>query len=85
MSLQNYTLSETAEILQCRPSYLEENLSTLPHQKIGKSVAFDDEEIAEIKRMHRVRPVAARDAATPAVSASPSITQIRPKGARRTG
>ncbi|NUP19030.1 MAG: hypothetical protein HOZ81_23655 [Streptomyces sp.] len=87
MSLQNYTLSQTADILCCRPSFLEENLATLPHQKIGKSVAFDDEEITEIKRMFRVRPItsAARDIPAAPSTGAPSITQIRPKGARRSG
>ncbi|MEU2450088.1 MULTISPECIES: hypothetical protein [unclassified Streptomyces] len=84
MSLQNYDLAETAQILKCYESYLEENLAFLPHQKIGRAVAFDDDDIAEIKRMCRVRP-AARPTATPAAGPAPSIRQIRPKGARRTG
>lgn len=84
MNLQNYDLKETAQLLRCRESYLEENLRFLPHQKLGKSVAFDEDDIAEIKRMCRVRPVA-RPTATPAAAGAPSITQIRPKGARRTG
>ncbi|MGW2580803.1 hypothetical protein ACWCYZ_05600 [Streptomyces virginiae] len=84
MSLQNYDLQETAELLRCRVSYLEENLRFLPHQKHGRSVAFDEDDIAEIKAMARVRPVA-RPTAAPATSSAPSIRQIRPKGARRTG
>ncbi|WP_030659784.1 MULTISPECIES: hypothetical protein [Streptomyces] len=86
MSLQNYSIAQTAEILCCYVGFLEENLADLPHQKIGKAVAFDDEEIAQIKEMFRVRPAApsARAASAPPAGA-PSITQIRPKGARRTG
>lgn len=85
MSLQNYKIEQVAELLCCYPSYLEENLDDLPHQKIGKAVAFAEEDILEIKQMHRVRPaLAATPAAAPGAGA-PAITQIRPKGARRTG
>lgn len=74
---RNYTLEEAAEILRCRPRFLEDNLARLPHQKLGASVAFDDDEIAEIKAMHRVRP-----RATSAETATRTLAQIRPKGAR---
>lgn len=75
---RNYSIDEAAEILRCKPRFLEDNLARLPHQKIGASVAFDDDELAAIKDMHRVRPMAA--AAAPA--AQRSLAQIRPKGAR---
>ena len=45
MSIQNYSLEEAAKILRCRLSYLKDNLSRLPHQKIGVAVAFDDDEL----------------------------------------
>ncbi|MFE5675070.1 hypothetical protein ACFQ7B_07730 [Streptomyces erythrochromogenes] len=86
MSLQNYSIAETAKILGCYVGFLEENLADLPHQKIGKAVAFDDGEIAQIKDMFRVRPAApAARTADVAPAGAPSITSIRPKGARRTG
>ena len=56
MIAPNYSLEKAAELLGCYPRYLEDNLSRLPHQKIGAAVAFDDDEIAAIKDMHRVRP-----------------------------
>lgn len=54
--IRNYSLDEAAERLRCFPSYLSENLHRLPHQKIGKAVCFDDEDLAAIKEQHRVRP-----------------------------
>jgi hypothetical protein len=73
----NYSIDEAAEILRCKPRFLEDNLVKLPHQKLGASVAFDDDDLIEIKNMHRVRP---RPAA--ADSSSRSLAHIRPKGAR---
>lgn len=81
MIAPNYSLEQAAEILGCYPRYLEDNLSRLPHQKIGAAVAFDDDELAAIKNMHRVRPeLAAVQTSEPA--ATPALATIRPK--RRT-
>ncbi|MGP3686491.1 hypothetical protein ACTVZO_17595 [Streptomyces sp. IBSNAI002] len=80
-SLQNYKLEQVAELLCCYPSYLEENLASLPHQKMGKAVAFAEEDILEIKQMHRVRPSLAAVPAAP--EGSPALAQIRPKRASR--
>ncbi|MFC8276292.1 hypothetical protein ACFUJR_27925 [Streptomyces sp. NPDC057271] len=74
---RNYSIDEAADILRCKPRFLEDNLARLPHQKIGASVAFDDDELAAIKDMHRVRPRAAAEGIAPR-----SLAQIRPKGAR---
>ncbi|MBB4987462.1 hypothetical protein [Streptomyces nymphaeiformis] len=73
----NYTVAEAAELLRCKERYLEDNLSRLPHQKIGIAVAFDDEDLAAIKDMHRVRPQRATADVAPR-----TLAQIRPKGAR---
>ncbi|MFC9429311.1 hypothetical protein [Streptomyces sp. NPDC056987] len=54
--LRNYSVDETADLLGCKPRYLEDNLKILPHQKIGIAVVFDASEILAIKEMHRVRP-----------------------------
>ncbi|MFB7031746.1 MULTISPECIES: hypothetical protein [unclassified Streptomyces] len=76
--LRNHTLAEAAELLGCKERYLEDNLARLPHQKIGIAVVFDDEELAQIREMHRVRPQLASTSA-----ATPTLAHIRPKGARR--
>lgn len=54
-NLRNYSIEEVAGILGCYVGYLRDNLSRLPHQKIGIAVAFDEDEIRQIKDMHRVR------------------------------
>lgn len=77
---RNYNLDEAAELLQCHRRYLEDNLKRLPHQKIGAAVAFDEEELAAIKDMHRVRPTA--PSASAAGNTAPSLAQIRPKRRR---
>ncbi|MGW4852195.1 hypothetical protein ACWEPZ_13320 [Streptomyces sp. NPDC004288] len=74
--LRNYSLEEAAALLGCKPRYLEDNLSRLPHQKIGVAVAFDDDELTAIKDMHRVHPQRAADAAPR------GLAHIRPKGSR---
>ncbi|MER7814046.1 hypothetical protein [Streptomyces sp. NPDC096153] len=81
-SLQNYNILQAAELLGCKPRYLEDNLKRLPHQKIGASVVFDEDEIAEIKAMHRVRPASAQAEPAPAPI---SIAHIQPKRRRRAG
>ncbi|WP_405709997.1 hypothetical protein OG264_15920 [Streptomyces xanthophaeus] len=80
-SIQNYTIEQAAKILGCAPRYLKDNLARLPHQKIGIAAVFDDDELLEIKAMHRVRPQAAASGA-PAVQA---LAHIRPRRAARTG
>ncbi|MFF2573806.1 hypothetical protein [Streptomyces sp. NPDC058084] len=73
----NYSLEKAAALLGCRQGYLEDNLRRLPHQKIGREVVFDDDDLNEIKAMHRVRP-----SASPAASGPRTLATIRPKGAR---
>lgn len=81
MVARNYSIEETAEILRCRKRFLEDNLAQLPHQKLGQAVAFDDDEIAAIKDMHRVRPeLAAVQSDAPAEV--PELATIRPKRRR---
>ncbi|MFD5510780.1 helix-turn-helix domain-containing protein [Streptomyces sp. NPDC127051] len=88
--MQNYSVDEAAEILRCRPSYLRDNLSRLPHQKIGASVAFDEDELEMIKEMHRVRPASQPTASQPIPTAEqtspntlPAYAHIKPAGASR--
>lgn len=94
-NLRNYSLEETAQILCCYPDYLKENLRDLPHQKIGKAVAFDEDEIRQIKNMHRVRhgeqlldkpeqhPKPAPPATRPAQPAPSAVSSLRPSQKHR--
>ena len=89
-NLRNFSLEETAKILCCFPTYLEDNLHRIPHQKIGKAVAFDENEIRQIKEMHRVRhgeqllekpeqsPKPGPQPARPAQSVPSSLASLRP-------
>lgn len=82
--LQNYSVEQTAAILGCKIRFLTDNLRTLPHQKIGGAEpVFAAEDILEIKSMFRVLPAAPARAPASPDAGTPSITQIRPKGARR--
>lgn len=83
MIASNYSLEEAAEILRCRKRYLEDNLKRFPHQKIGQAVAFDDDEIAAIKDMHRVQPPEAATVQSKAPAEVSDLARIRPKGRRR--
>ncbi|MCM2390160.1 hypothetical protein [Streptomyces albipurpureus] len=83
MSLQNYNLEEAAAALRCAVGFLEENLDTLPHQKLGRAVAFDDDELMAIKNMCRVRPGSA--AVETAKPPGLSLATIQPKQRRRSG
>ncbi|MFG2589092.1 hypothetical protein [Streptomyces sp. NPDC048438] len=53
---QNYDLAEAAKYLRCRPHFLEDNLKELPHQRMGRSISFDERDLEEIKDMFRIRP-----------------------------
>ncbi|MFF9146354.1 hypothetical protein ACF1BN_15985 [Streptomyces sp. NPDC014861] len=77
----NLDIKQAAEFLKCAPRFLEDNLKRLPHQKLGQSVAFDLDDLAEIKDMFRVRPGARSVRPAPAADVS-SLSRIRPKGAR---
>lgn len=84
MIAPNHSLEKAAELLGCFPRYLEDNLKRLPHQKIGAAVVFDDDEIAAIKDMHRVRPQGLAAVQTEAPTEVSDLKTIRPKR-RRTG
>ncbi|MFF2774824.1 hypothetical protein ACFVU3_07935 [Streptomyces sp. NPDC058052] len=75
----NLDLDEAAVFLRCSKRFLEDNLRRIPHQKLGRSVSFDEADLAEIKEMHRVRPATAAAPTTPVRA----LAQIRPKGATR--
>ncbi|MFJ8760796.1 hypothetical protein [Streptomyces cyaneofuscatus] len=75
---QNYDLAEAAEYLRCKPYFLEEHLKELPHQRMGRSISFDESELEEIKEMFRVRP--AQQATT---SAPLALASIQPSKRRR--
>lgn len=77
---RNHSIPVAAQLLACYPSYLEENLSRLPHQEIGKARSLSHEDIAEIQVMHRVRP---RDTTAQPAAAPPALASLRPSGRAR--
>jgi hypothetical protein len=82
--LKNYPVDEAVELLGCKKSYLLNNLSRFQHQKIGREVVFDAEDLRAFKEMHRVRP--ATEAPAAQVPAEPkSLADITPIGRRRSG
>lgn len=79
---QNYDLAGAAEYLRCRPHFLESNLANLPHQRMGRAIAFDESELEEIKQMFRVRPGAQAKQTAPAGALT--LASISPsKGSRK--
>ncbi|WP_299542093.1 hypothetical protein [uncultured Streptomyces sp.] len=81
---QNYDLEEAAKYLRCRPHFLTENLQKLPHQRMGRSVSFDETELEAIKDMFRIRPC---DAQTSTNAAPLALAGIQPskRHHRKTG
>ncbi|MFJ6014540.1 hypothetical protein [Streptomyces sp. NPDC092952] len=87
MSLQNYSLEEAASVLRCYPRYLQDNLSRLPHQKIGGAVVFDESELLAIKDIHRRRPQSTDEGDASGTGTRPpvALAAIKPsRGRRRT-
>ncbi|WP_019548516.1 hypothetical protein [Streptomyces sulphureus] len=87
-TVQNYDYDEAASKLKCFRRWLENNISRLPHQKIGGSVAFCDCELALIQAMSTVLPDGVLTEDVPEESpdskaALPNLMTIRPSGARR--
>lgn len=90
--VRNYDYDEAAEKLRCKRRFLEDRISTLPHQKLGESVAFCDCELALIQQMFTKLPASVEALLTPAepapagkaptTNAVPAIASIRPSGSR---
>jgi len=94
--VQNVDYDGAAEKLGCKRRFLEDNVSRLPHQKIGEAVAFCDCDLRIIQAMcTRLPEQVLRDltaelpqpeTAQPAPAAAPgrpSLHDLRPAGARR--
>ncbi|MFJ7489761.1 hypothetical protein ACIQZB_00620 [Streptomyces sp. NPDC097727] len=87
-TVQNYDYDEAATKLKCKARFLRDNISRLPHQKLGDSVAFCDCELALIQAMFSVMPAsveapaesASQGADTPAIA---ELMTIKPSRARR--
>ncbi|MEW2164342.1 hypothetical protein AB0912_15320 [Streptomyces sp. NPDC007084] len=56
-SLRTYSIAEVADLLNCKPRFIEDNLKKLPHIKAGRSISFDADQVRRIKAMHRVNPL----------------------------
>lgn len=70
---RNFDMAEAAEYLRCRPHFLEDNLKQLPHQRMGRSISFDERDLEEIKDMFRIRPGRAQTSGSPAPLALASL------------
>lgn len=87
--VQNYDYDEAAQKLRCKRRFLEDRISTLPHQKLGESVAFCDCELRLIQRMFAKLPAAVEALLAPPALAStqppavPALMSIRPAQGRK--
>ncbi|AWK10023.1 hypothetical protein AB0K47_01190 [Streptomyces tirandamycinicus] len=91
--VRNYDYGEAAEKLRCKRRWLEENISRLPHQKLGQSPAFCDCELALIQSMFTVLPAGVLDLLQagngqterpePEQRSVHPLASIRPSGPRR--
>lgn len=77
---RNLTYEEAADVLKCKPRFLEDRIRDLPHQKFGREVAFCPCELALIQAAFTVRPQA-----EPGRQAEerPDLRAIRPAGHRQ--
>ncbi|MFD4315075.1 hypothetical protein [Streptomyces sp. NPDC058548] len=90
-TVRNYDYDEAAEKLRCKVRFLQDRISSLPHQRLGESVAFCECELAIIQALFSILP----DQVGPALdikgpqetpsSTVPSIRSIRPAGRKRRG
>ncbi|MFD9903848.1 hypothetical protein [Streptomyces sp. NPDC059063] len=75
--VRNYDYAEAAEKLGCKPRFLKDRIRSLPHQKLGESVAFCDCELRLIQRRFTVVPDPASSARESA-AAAPTLRSIKP-------
>ncbi|MEV5677243.1 hypothetical protein [Streptomyces sp. NPDC052179] len=88
-TVRNFGYAEAAERLGCKVRFLRDRISSLPHQRLGESVAFCECELDLIRAMHTVVPASvealfdqpAPSAASPVV---PDLRSIRPSKGRKT-
>lgn len=86
--VQNYDYDRAAEKLGCKPRFLQDNISRLPHQKLGEASVFCDCELRLIMRMHTIAPAQAAIAPPASDPVAIQLHQIRPARGRnrsRTG
>lgn len=91
-SVRNFSYDEAATKLGCARRWLEDHISTLPHQKFGQSPVFCDCELALIQAMFTVLPTGVLDLLaangpqekkTSEPDGVLTLAGIRPAGARR--
>ncbi|WP_381792827.1 hypothetical protein [Streptomyces niveus] len=83
MSLRNYSIDEAADLLRCKKRFLEDNLQRFPHQKLGQTVAFDENELLAIKDSCRVRQAEATAHGPQTEVPVAVLASIRPSQSRR--
>lgn len=84
-AVRNFDYDEAADKLRCKKRFLQDNISRLPHQKLGESVAFCECELALIQRLFSIlpAPVEPELSEEPAPVTVPVLATIRPSGGRR--
>ncbi|WP_433341602.1 hypothetical protein [Streptomyces sp. CA-253872] len=80
--VRNYDYAEAAEKLRCERRFLEDRITTLLHQKLGRSVAFCDCELALIQARFTVAPAPGVPDGE-SVSTAVALRSIRPSGRTR--
>jgi hypothetical protein len=93
VSVRNFDYDEAARKLRCNRRWLEDNISRLPHQKLGQSPVFCNCELALIQAIFTILPaglfdlVQADNGQEEKTETEPesvlSLAGIRPSGARR--
>jgi hypothetical protein len=84
VTVQNLDYDQAAEKLGCKPRFLQDNISRLPHQKLGEARVFCECDLRLIMRLHTVIPASVNDQMTPKTDtpAAMPIRQIRPAQGR---
>ncbi|WP_439082152.1 hypothetical protein [Streptomyces sp. WL006] len=87
-TVRNFDYEEAAAKLGCKPRFLRDRISRLPHQRMGESVVFCDCELDLIRAVHSFMPPSFEALLNPpAPSAAPtdvpSLHSIRPSKGRK--
>ncbi|MGA5496699.1 hypothetical protein ACPCSP_20290 [Streptomyces cinereoruber] len=84
-TVQNYDYDEAAAKLRCKARFLQDRISSLPHQRLGESVSFCDCELAIIRALFSTMPSCIKPALDVQEQPTPAnvLRSIAPARARR--
>ncbi|MFJ5038026.1 hypothetical protein [Streptomyces parvulus] len=90
--VRNYDYDAAAGKLGCKKRFLQDHISSLPHQKLGESVAFCDCDLRVIQRLYTVIPdpvweelLRQQPAEKPETETQRALRSIKPAGAVKPG